>query len=89
MFRKPQDARLISGLTGPVSRNISVTRLSRIFLRLQSRPGIPEYRSPAPEPEESGWPAQPLDHPYTEDGTSGYHDKRKTALHAMFGSGAA
>ena len=66
-----------------------MTRLSRMFLRLQSKPGIPEHRSPAPEPGESGWPAQPLDHPYTEDATSGYLEKRKTALHEMFGSGAA
>ena len=66
-----------------------MTRLSRMFLRLQSKPGIPEHRSPAPEPAGAGQPAQLPDHPYPEDGTSGYRDKRKKALHEMFGSGAA
>lgn len=57
-------------------------KLSRIFLRLKTKPMAPEHRLPVLE---LGGSAQPLGQLYTELETSAYRTKRKTALLVMFG----
>lgn len=64
-----------------------MTRLARILLGLKAKPMVPEHRPPEPALGELDAPAQGDDHLYTEDKTSHYISKRKTALREMFGPG--